>query len=299
MSTNSIFSKMKTATEAIQARAPGFHPEVGVILGSGYAGLMNSSFFQDEVTIPYSEIPHFHGISVEGHAGSMKLGKFAGTNVVLLNGRFHLYEGYPMDDVVLPTRVLCSLGIHTLIITNAVGAIHPKYRPGDLMIIEDHINLMGDNPLRGGHLKELGPQYPDMSEAYSDECQRILEKSAIQSDIHLHKGVYAGMLGPTFETPAEVRMLRAFGADVVGMSTVHEAIAAHHLGVRVSGICSVTNLAAGLSKKPVSRQEIVENSRQNLKRVEAILSQAIPMMNGKNPLAVEKAESFAAPGASL
>lgn len=280
MKSGAIYSQIKDATAVIQSRFAGFKPEIGVILGSGFSGLMDSKDFTPVGTIPYSEIPHFHGVTVEGHAGSLKLGTFGDTPVAMLNGRFHLYEGYPMEDCVLPTRVLCSLGIHTLLITNAVGAINPKYRSGDLMFIEDHLNLMGDNPLRGSQMKELGPQYPDMSQAYSVECRRVLESQATKLDIPFHEGIYAGMLGPTYETPAEVRMLRALGADVVGMSTVHETIAAHHLGVRVAAICSITNLAAGLSNKPLSRSEIVENSKNSLKKVESILSHSLPLFSG-------------------
>lgn len=282
MTSGSIYSKIKDSTALIQSRFVGFKPQVGIILGSGYSSLMDSSEFTPIGTIPYAEIPHFHGVSVEGHAGSLKLGTFGDTPVAMLNGRFHLYEGYPMEDCVFPTRVLCALGIHTLVITNAVGAINAKYRSGDLMFIEDHLNLMGDNPLRGPKMKELGPQFPDMSQAYSLECRKILQDNAKTLDIPFHQGIYAGMLGPTYETPAEVRMLRTIGADVVGMSTVHETIAAHHLGVRVAGICSITNLAAGMSNKPVSRTEIVENSKNSLKKVEAILSKSLPLFSGVN-----------------
>jgi len=276
-----IYEKIKEATAAIQNRTS-IQPQIGIILGSGFKDLLISESMKNCIEIPYTDIPHFHGVTLEGHAGSMKFGYFEGIPTVMLNGRFHLYEGYPIDEAVFPTRVLCSLGIHTLVMTNTVGAINTRYRLGDLMLIEDHLNLMGDNPLRDPRLKGLGPQYPDMTEAYSRVCRSLMDQGATAAKIPVHQGVYAGMLGPTFETPAEVRMLRVLGADVVGMSTVHETIAAHHLGVRVTAICAVTGFASGLSKKQSTKTEVSERAQKNLKEVEMILKTALPLM--ANPI---------------
>lgn len=270
-----IYQKIRDAVEAIESRS-GLKPEVGIILGSGLGRVAES--VEDAVVIPYIEIPHFHGTSVEGHAGQMILGVFQGAPTVFLQGRFHLYEGYSMDDVVFPTRTICGLGIQTLVLTNAAGGVNTRFRPGDLMLIEDHLNLMGDNPLKGPNLAQLGPRFPDLSEAYSRVCLEALLASAEELRMPVHRGVYAGLLGPTYETPAEIRMYRALGADAVGMSTVPEAIAANHLGVRVAGISCITNLAAGLSPQKLTHQEVIENSRLGAQKMKQLLEHAIPRL---------------------
>lgn len=254
----------------------GFSPKMALVLGSGLGGL--ADHLRDALTISYTDIPHFHGTSVEGHAGKLSLGKFENVPVAILQGRFHLYEGYPMQDVVLPTRTVCALGIETLVLTNAAGGINTRFRPGDLMLIEDHINLMGDNPLKGPNLTEMGPRFPDLTEAYSKQCNKILGKSASELGITLHSGVYAGLLGPTYETPAEVRMLRTLGADAVGMSTVPETIAANHLGVRTCGISCITNLAAGLTPHKLAHQEVIEFSKIGAEKLQKILKTALPRL---------------------
>lgn len=278
-----IYQKIRAAVDAIQQKA-GITPEnsnersprVGLVLGSGLGPIAEQ--VTDATVIPYSEIPYFHGTSVEGHAGEMILGKFDGVPVVCLKGRFHFYEGYPMEDVVFPTRVISALGIETLVLTNAAGGINTRFKPGDIMLIEDHINFMGDNPLKGPNLKELGPRFPDMTEAYSRACIELLRQTASELQIPLQQGVYIGLLGPTYETPAEVRMLRTLGADSVGMSTVPEAIAANHLGVRVAGISLITNLAAGLSQHKLTHEEVIENSRIGARKITALLKVAIPRL---------------------
>ena len=275
MNQTHIYQKIREAVEAIQARTA-LVPEIGLILGSGLGAVAQD--MQDTVTIPYTEIPHFHGTAVEGHAGQMIIGKFHGVPTVILQGRFHLYEGYAMEDVVFPTRTICGLGIKTLILTNAAGGINTRYRPGDLMIIEDHLNLMGDNPLKGPNLAELGPRFPDLSEAYTKTCIDTINTVAAELSIPLHHGVYAGLLGPTYETPAEVRMLRTLGADAVGMSTVPESIAANHLGVRVLGISGITNVAAGLSSQKLSHQEVIDNSKLSVEKLVRLLKVAIPRL---------------------
>jgi purine-nucleoside phosphorylase len=275
MSKITTYEKITETVQAIKARTS-CSPAIGVILGSGLGSIA------DEVTnatvIPYTDIPHFHGTSIEGHAGRMILGNFHGVPTVFMQGRFHLYEGYPMEEVVFPTRAICGLGIETLVLTNAAGGVNTRYRPADLMLIEDHLNLMSDNPLKGPNLAKLGPRFPDLSEAYSKACLEILEAAASELNIPLHKGVYAGLLGPTYETPAEIRMYRTLGADAVGMSTVPESIAANHLGVRVAGISCITNLAAGLSPQKLTHQEVIDNSRLGAEKMKRLLRLAIPRL---------------------
>jgi purine-nucleoside phosphorylase len=272
---NPIYAQIQEAVAAIQNRS-GLVPEIGVILGSGLGAVAQE--LTDPVRIAYTDIPHFHPTSVEGHSGFMMLGRMRGVPTAILQGRFHLYEGYTMQSVALPTRVLCALGAHTLVLTNAAGGINTRFRPGDLMVIEDQINLMGDNPLKGPNLAQLGPRFPDLSEAYSRDCVKVLNQAAEDEKIPVHHGVYCGLLGPTYETPAEVRMLRTLGADSVGMSTVPEAIAANHLGVRVCGVSLITNLAAGLSPQKLSHQEVMENSKLGVEKLSRLLVRAIPQL---------------------
>jgi purine-nucleoside phosphorylase len=269
------YQKIRDAVEAIQERA-GITPEIGLILGSGLGAIAEQ--VENAVVIPYTEIPHFHGTSIEGHAGRMILGKFFGAATVFLQGRFHYYEGYSMEEVAFPTRAIAGMGIQTLILTNAAGGVNREFSPGDLMLIEDHLNLMGDNPLKGANLTELGPRFPDLSEAYSRHCLAILRETAQELGIEVRTGVYAGLLGPTYETPAEIRMFRTLGADAVGMSTVPEAITANHLGVRVAGISCITNMAAGLSPTKLSHQEVIRNSRQGSDKMRRLLGAAIPRL---------------------
>jgi purine-nucleoside phosphorylase len=272
MSQPSIYQKIREAVDAIKSRTS-ITPQIGIILGSGLGSVTDQ--ITDAVSIPYTEIPHFHGTSVEGHAGRMVVGNFHGVPTVFLEGRFHFYEGYSMEEVVFPTRTVCGLGIQTLILTNAAGGVNTRYRAGDVMIIEDHLNLMGENPLKGPNLAQLGPRFPDLSEAYSKDCVEILKIAAKDLGIEVHQGVYAGLLGPTYETPAEIRMYRTLGADAVGMSTVPESIAANHLGVRVCGMSCITNLAAGLSPQKLSHEEVIENGRKGALKLKKILEASV------------------------
>jgi purine-nucleoside phosphorylase len=280
MQSATIYQKLKAATDLVRSRSP-LTPKIGMILGSGLGHIADQ--LEEKTVIPYRDIPHFHGTSVEGHAGQMMLGRFEGVPVVILSGRFHLYEGYPMETVAFPTRVVCALGIQTLLVTNAAGGVNTRYRACDLMIIEDHLNLMGDNPLKGPHLAELGPRFPDLTEAYNRACIGILKETAQSLQIPVHQGVYAGLLGPTYETPAEVRMLRTLGADAVGMSTVPETIAANHLGVRVAGISCITNLAAGISNQKLTHDEVIENSRNASDSMKRLLRAAVPKIAALSP----------------
>jgi purine-nucleoside phosphorylase len=275
MSEPKIFQKIQEAVDAIQARTE-IRPEIGIILGSGLGSLADQ--VTEGAVIPYTDIPHFHGTSIEGNSGKMTVGNLHGIPTVFLQGRFHLYEGYSMEDVVFPTRVLCGLGIQTLILTNTAGSVHADLRPGDLMLIEDHINLMGDNPLKGRHIAQLGPRFPDLSEAYNSVCRQTFEAAADVCGITVQRGVYAGLLGPTYETPAEVRMLARLGADAIGMSTVPEAIAANHLGVRVTGISCIRNYATGISEQKSTPRELHEISKISASKLRALIETALPRL---------------------
>ena len=253
-------------------------PAVGVILGTGLGG------FADELkglaTIPYAEIPGFPISRVPGHAGKLVVGDLRtpdGTvTVAALQGRVHAYEGWPASEVAFGARVLCSLGVKALLVTNAAGGIDPTFRPGDLVRITDHINLTGQNPLVGQNDEKLGPRFPDLSEAYDTRLGALLDAAAEEVGISLRQGIYAGVLGPSYETPAEIRMLRAMGASLVGMSTVHEVIAARHMGVPVTGLSLVTNLAAGLSGEQLAHRDVEAAGRRAATRLTALLTAFLP-----------------------
>ncbi len=252
-------------------------PVVGIILGSGLAGLADR--LQRAAVIPYAEIPGFPISKVPGHPARLVVGELPmdGEPVVLaaLQGRAHGYEGWTAEDVAFGARVLCGLGVKLLLLTNAAGGVNPSFVPGDLVRITDHVNLSGMNPLVGDNDDRLGPRFPDMSDAYDARLGALLEASAAAHGIPLRSGVYACMLGPSYETPAEVRMLRAIGADMVGMSTVPEVIAARHMGVPVAGISVVTNLAAGLSRKALSHEEVARTAEQVKDRLTALVTEFV------------------------
>jgi purine-nucleoside phosphorylase len=233
-------------------------PAAGVVLGSGLSGLADR--LENAAVIPYEEIPGFPVSKVPGHRARLVVGELpvdgGRVPIVAMQGRAHGYEGWSADDVAFGARVLCGLGVRLLLVTNAAGGVNPAFAPGDLVRIVDHVNLSGLNPLVGDNDDRLGPRFPDMSEAYDARLGGLLEEVAAERAIPLRSGVYACLLGPSYETPAEIRMLRALGADVVGMSTVPEVIAARHMGVPVAGISVVTNLAAGLSRKTLSHEEV-------------------------------------------
>ena len=235
-------------------------PEIGIILGSGLGVLTDA---MDGATVMlYEQIPHFPVPTVSGHAGELWIGEIAGKPTVLMKGRFHLYEGHSPATVAFPIRVMKAIGVRTLVVTNAAGAINDEFRPGDLMLIRDHINFMFRNPLIGPNDPELGPRFPDMSEPYSASLREIARQTAAELGIRLQEGVYCGMLGPTYETPAEIRMLRALGADAVGMSTVPEVIAARHAELQVLGISCISNMAAGITAQPLSHAEVIETAER-------------------------------------
>ncbi|HEY83630.1 MAG TPA: purine-nucleoside phosphorylase [Chloroflexi bacterium] len=239
---NEIMQNIIAARDYIQARAQ-TKPQIAIILGSGLGGLADDVAV--EAAFPYGDLPNFPVSTVVGHAGQLALGTLAGKNVVVMQGRFHYYEGYPMTQVVFPVWVMQALGAETLIVTNAAGGLDPVFDPGDVMLISDHINMMGDNPLRGPNLDDLGPRFPDMTNAYDPALRDLVLRVAATQNIPVQQGTYTGWAGPTFETKAERRFLRLIGGDAVGMSTVPEVIAANHAGMRVMGMSAITNKATG------------------------------------------------------
>lgn len=234
-------------------------PRVGVVLGSGLAAFGNA--IESATRIPYADIPHFPRPTAEGHKGELVLGEVAGVPVAVMSGRVHFYEGYSEPQVVYPVRVLGRLGVSTVILTNAAGAVNKSYRPGDFMVLTDHLNLTGRNPLMGPNDPELGPRFPDMSQPYDHELRRLVVAGFRKVDATLHEGVYVGLLGPSYETPAEIAMFRLSGADAVGMSTVLETIAARHMGLRVIGISCITN-AASDHGETLSHASVLEEGRK-------------------------------------
>lgn len=269
------FAEIQAAAAAIRdrfgLRADASVATVGVVLGSGLGAVADSLVGRGGQAIEYGAIPHFPTSSVDGHKGRLVLGQVDDTPVLLMQGRVHRYEGWSPSQVAFPTRVLLALGVERLVLTNAAGGIGANLSPGDLMLISDHINLTGQNPLVGANDLRLGPRFPDMSDTYSQALRAMAREVAASQGVVLKEGVYAGVLGPSYETPAEVRMLRALGADAVGMSTVYEATVGSHGGARVLGLSCITNLAAGLSATPLSHDEVKETAT----RVEATFSRLI------------------------
>jgi purine-nucleoside phosphorylase len=249
-------------------------PVAGLVLGSGLGGFADG--LARATVIPYEEIPYFPVSRVAGHPGRLVVGELAGEAgpiaVAAMQGRVHGYEGWSAEDVAFGARVLCALGVRVLLVTNAAGGVNPSYAPGDLVRIADHLNLSGQNPLAGENDERLGPRFPDLSDAYDPRLGALLDGTAAALGIPLRTGVYACMPGPSYETPAEVRMLRALGADLVGMSTVPEVIAARHMRVPVAGISVVTNYAAGLARRPLSHEEVAEAAGRVRDRLAALVA---------------------------
>ncbi|UOQ42645.1 purine-nucleoside phosphorylase [Halobacillus salinarum] len=235
-------------------------PTVGLILGSGLGVLADE--IQNPAVIPYKDIPHFPESTVSGHKGQLVIGELEGRQVIAMQGRFHYYEGYTMEQVTFPVRVMKELGVETLFVTNAAGGINETFEPGNLMIISDHINNMGDSPLIGPNDEQLGPRFPDMSEAYDRDLIKLAKLCAERLDLKVREGVYVGNTGPAYETAAEVRMLRILGGDAVGMSTVPEVTVASHSGLRVLGISCISNMAAGILDQPLTHDEVIETTAQ-------------------------------------
>ncbi len=252
---NSIFDRAQISGQYIQQRVP--DPiQIAIVLGSGLGAFADA--LTDPVVIPYEEIPDFMHSTVEGHAGRLVIGKLAHKTIAVMQGRFHYYEGYSLEEVTLPIRAFGLLGVKSLILTNAAGGINPNFQPGSLMMISDHINLMFKSPLRGNHDERLGARFPDMTEVYARSYQRLAQRCAGELGIRLESGVYLALQGPNYETPAEIRMMRVLGGDAVGMSTVPEAIVANQMGMKVLGISVISNAAAGVLDQPINHAEVME-----------------------------------------
>ena len=234
--------------------------DVAIVLGSGLGNYAET--FSDLKKIRYAGIPGFPKSTVPGHAGELISGEKDGKRVIIMNGRFHMYEGIPLDAIAMPIRVMRLMGVQKLIVTNAAGGVNLSFKPGDLMMITDYINLTGRCPLVGANMDELGPRFPDMSHVFTKELQEIGRSAAKRLNMPLREGVYCWMSGPCFETPAEIRMIRILGADAVGMSTVPDAMTASHAGMSVMGISCITNMAAGILDQPITHQEVLETGRQ-------------------------------------
>ncbi|MCK0473810.1 purine-nucleoside phosphorylase [Halalkalibacter sp. APA_J-10(15)] len=235
-------------------------PTIGLILGSGLGVLADE--IEEAIDVPYRSIPHFPVSTVSGHAGKLVFGKLQNKYVVAMQGRFHVYEGYQAHEVSLPVRVMKQLGVKQLIVTNAAGGVNTSFEPGHLMLISDQINQMNQNPLIGPNNEDLGPRFPDMSNAYCDQLRHIAREQAKKLNLTLQEGVYVANSGPSYETPAEVRMIRELGGDAVGMSTVPEVIVARHIGLEVLGITCISNMAAGILPQPLTHEEVIETTEK-------------------------------------
>ncbi len=271
--TNEIFSAAESAAQFILARTR-LRPRIGLVLGSGLGGFADS--LSDATRIPFAEIPAFPRSTAIGHAGQIVIGKSGAVPVAVMQGRVHLYEGYSAQEVAFPTRVFGRMGIRAVILTNAAGGINLNYQQGALVLICDHINLQGANPLVGPNDDRFGVRFPDMTHAYEESYRGFAREEAAKMGMTLHEGVYAALLGPSYETPAEIQYLRTIGADLVGMSTAFEAIAARHMGIKVLAISCVTNMAAGIVDQPLSHQEVMETGERVKTSFEALLRAVLP-----------------------
>lgn len=273
-------AELDAAVAAIATRTP-LRPSVAVVLGSGLGGFAEA--VEEAVSIPYVEIPGWPVATALGHAGTLVLGSVAGAPVAVMRGRAHLYEGLPPARVVFGVRVLGRLGARTLVVTNACGAIDPGLEPGQLVLVSDHLNLQGSSPLVGPNDDELGPRFPDLGDAYDPELRALARETGARLGIELPERVYAAWLGPAFETPAEIRMLRTLGADLVGMSTVPEVIAARHMGIRCLAVSCVTNPAAGMSDGPIDAEHVLRVGEQAQAALTALLRELVPRIAAAPP----------------
>jgi purine-nucleoside phosphorylase len=265
---SSIASRLEDSVFAVRRRVAAA-PKVAIVLGSGLGAFGDT--LDGVVKVPYRDVPHMPAPAVEGHAGNFCFGEVGGVPIVCMQGRVHLYEGHTVDRVVQGVRTMARLGARLVLLANAAGGLDPAWAPGDLMAITDHLNMTGASPLVGSNDEAVGPRFPDMTSAYDPELRAWLHAAAGEAGIALREGVYAAMLGPQYETPAEVRMLRALGAHAVGMSTVPEVIALRHMGVRVAGLSCITNLAAGISPTPLAHAEVEATARSRQAQLVALL----------------------------
>ena len=269
-------SELDDAVEVVRARG-GVEPSVGVVLGSGLGAFADA--VEEPIEIPYEEIPGWPLSTAIGHAGVLVVGRFGGAAVAVLKGRAHLYEGHPADRVVFGVRVLGRLGVRSLVLTNACGAIDPAVPPGRLVAVSDHLNLQGTSPLVGPNDDSLGPRFPDLTDAYDPDYRRLAHDAATRLGLELGDGVYAAWLGPAFETPAEIRMMRALGADLVGMSTVPEVLAARHMGIRCLALSCVTNAAAGVLPEPIDHEQVLAVGQRASGDLIALLREVVPLLD--------------------
>src|SRR5678815_2039836 len=267
-----LYERAEHAARVIRSRTSET-PRVAVVLGSGLGGFADD--FEDSVAIPYEEIPGFMRSTAQGHAGRLVIGKVESVPVLAMQGRVHYYEGYSLEEVTFPVRAFGLLGIKTLILTNAAGGINVQLTQGALMVISDHLNLMGVNPLRGPNDERFGPRFPDMSTVYSPELQELVVEEAKAINVEVRRGIYGALSGPSYETPAEIHLLRNLGADAVGMSTVPEAIVARHMGIEVLGISCITNMAAGISDEPINHEEVMATGDRVRETFAQLLRQVI------------------------
>lgn len=270
-----LFEKASAAAEFVLRRTE-LRPQIGIVLGSGLGAFAQQ--IEASVAISFAEIPHFPESTVPGHSGRLLIGNIAGVAVAVMQGRVHAYEGYSSDEVTFPVRVLGRMGVRSLVLTNAAGGINPAFHQGQLVLIADHINFSGRNPVTGKNDERFGSRFFDMSEAYSGRLRRLAHEAAHAMNFRLDEGVYLSVLGPSFETPAEIRAFAAMGADLIGMSTVQETIAARHMGIEVLGISCVTNMAAGIQKEPLSHEEVMETGRQVEAQLAELLTRVVPML---------------------
>ena len=270
-----VYEKLMRCYEDVRKRTA-FVPKVAVVLGSGLGDYAED--IRVEYELPYSEIEGFPVSTVPGHAGKFIFGYIGEVPVACMKGRVHYYEGYPVSDVVLPVRLLKLMGAEILFLTNAAGGVNTSFHAGDLMLIRDHISAFAPNPLIGPNIDELGPRFPDMSRVYDRELQKLIAGRAKENHIYLQEGVYAQMTGPSYESPAEIRMLRMLGCDAVGMSTVVEAIAANHMGMKICGVSCISNLAAGMSENPLSHKEVQEAADMAAPAFKRLVTEAVKGM---------------------
>jgi purine-nucleoside phosphorylase len=270
-----IYERAEHAARTVRARC-GEGVRVALVLGSGLGAFADE--LEDAVAIPYEEIPGFARSTVEGHAGRLVAGRVGGVAVAAMQGRFHFYEGYTLEEVTFPVRVLKLLGAESLVLTNAAGGLNNTLKQGALMLINDHLNLLGASPLRGPNDARFGPRFPDLSEVYDRAFQETAVQEAHAMKLELRRGIYAALHGPNYETPAEIRMLRALGADAVGMSTVPEAIVARHMSMRVLGISCITNMAAGVLDRPIDHAEVMETGESVRETFSELLRRVIPKL---------------------
>lgn len=272
-----IYEKVLNCLKCVREKTD-FVPEIALILGSGLGDYADN--IQVEYELPYSEIEGFPVSTVPGHAGKFIFGYVDSIPVVCMKGRVHFYEGYPISDVVLPIRLMKLMGAKVLFLTNAAGGVNTSFHAGDLMMIKDHISVFAPNPLIGQNIDELGVRFPDMSTVYDSDLQELIRKTSKENDIYIQEGVYAQLTGPSFESPAEIRMLRTLGCDAVGMSTVVEAITANHMGMKICGISCICNLAAGMTAKPLTHEEVQEAADEASAKFKKLVTESIRKIGG-------------------